>query len=96
MIGGRGEEKVHHYMIFAAFSSLVHETIVPINLLKVIKMKTKMQVFKIKRNKALFTMQGVPEHSIPGTRIYLFIYLFFDTDANAIYHIVCNLNFKIP
>ena len=38
---GGGEEKVHHYMIFVAFISLGHETIVPINLIKLTKTKTK-------------------------------------------------------
>ena len=37
----RGRRKVHHYILFVALSSLVHETIVLINLIKLTKMKTK-------------------------------------------------------
>ena len=40
---GGGEEELHHYMIFVTLkenSSLVHETIVPINLIKLTKINT--------------------------------------------------------
>ena len=40
------------------------------------------------RNRLL--IQGVPENSVPGKRIFFF---FFETDSNAIYHIVYNFNF---
>ena len=40
-IGKEGEEKPHHYIIFVTLSSLVHEKIYPINLIKMTKIENK-------------------------------------------------------
>ena len=41
-IGKEGEEKLHHYIIFVTFSSLVHEkNFYPINLIKMTKIDNK-------------------------------------------------------
>ena len=40
-IGKEEEEKLHHYIIFVTFSSLVHEKIYPINLIKMTKIENK-------------------------------------------------------
>ena len=40
-IGKEGEEKLHHYIIFVTLSSLVHEKIYHINLIKMTEIENK-------------------------------------------------------